>query len=220
MSKNYRTVLFDLDGTVADSGAGILNCVRYAFNKMNLEIPDEAVLKKFLGPPLRFSFMNFCGMSDEQAWKAFHFYRERYCDMDCCVTENSLFEGIYEVLEQLAGAGKRISLATTKPENTADRIVEYFGIKKFFTAVCGAANDGSRGVKSEVIMDALGRCGEDDLSRAVMIGDRFYDIEGAKAVGIASIGVLYGGSSREELEKAGADYLVESPEEIVKIILK
>lgn len=220
MSKNFRTVLFDLDGTVADSGAGILNCVRYAFDKMGLEAPDEAVLKQFLGPPLMYSFTNFCGMSEEQAWKAFDFYRECYCGMDCCVTENSLFDGIYEVLEQLNGAGKRIALATTKPENTADRIVEYFGIKKFFTAVCGAANDGSRGVKSEVIMDALERCGEDDLSRAVMIGDRFYDIEGAKAVGIASIGVLYGGSSRGELEKAGADYLVSQPSEIVKIILK
>lgn len=220
MSKNFRTVLFDLDGTIADSGAGITNCVRYAFDKMNWKIPDETVLKKFLGPPLRFSFINFCGMSEEQAWKAFGFYRERYCDMDCCVTENSLFEGIYEVLEKLNGAGKRISLATTKPENTADRIVTYFDIKKFFTAVCGAANDGSRGVKSEVIRDALERCGEDDLSRAVMIGDRFYDIEGAKAVGIASIGVLYGGGSREELEKAGADYLVSEPSEIAKIILK
>lgn len=220
MSRNFRTVLFDLDGTVADSGAGILNCVRYAFNKMNLEIPDEAVLKKFLGPPLMHSFTNFCGMSEEQAWKAFHFYRERYCGMDCCVTENSLFEGIYDVLEQLKNADKRIALATTKPENTADRIVEYFDIKKFFTAVCGAANDGSRGVKSEVIMDALERCGETDPRQVLMIGDRFYDIEGAKAVGTYSAGVLYGGSSREELEKAGADYLVSKPSEIVKIILK
>lgn len=220
MSKNFRTVLFDLDGTLTDSGAGITNCVKYAFDKMGLEAPDEAVLKQFLGPPLMYSFTNFCGMSEERAWKAFDFYRERYCGMDCCVTENSLFDGIYEVLEQLNGAGKRIALATTKPENTADRIVEYFGIKKFFTAVCGAANDGSRGVKSEVIRDALERCGEDDLSRAVMIGDRFYDIEGAKVVGIASIGVLYGGSSREELEKAGADYLVSEPSEILNIILK
>lgn len=220
MSKNFRTVLFDLDGTVADSGAGILNCVRYAFNKMNLEIPDEAVLKKFLGPPLMYSFTNFCGMSEEQAWKAFHLYRERYCDMDCCVTENSLFDGIYGVLEQLAAAGKRIALATTKPENTADRIVEYFDIKKFFTVVCGAANDGSRGVKSEVIRDALERCGETDPKQVLMIGDRFYDIEGAKAVGTYSAGVLYGGGSREELEKAGADYLVSEPSEIVNIVLK
>lgn len=220
MAENYRTILFDLDGTVADSGAGILNCVRYAFNKMNLEIPDEAVLKKFLGPPLMHSFTNFCGMSEEQAWKAFHFYRERYCGMDCCVTENSLFEGIYDVLEQLKNAGKRIALATTKPENTADRIVEYFDIKKFFTAVCGAANDGSRGVKSEVIRDALERCGETDPKQVLMIGDRFYDIEGAKAVGTYSAGVLYGGGSREELEKAGADYLVSEPSEIAKIILK
>lgn len=220
MSRNFRTVLFDLDGTVADSGAGILNCVRYAFNKMNLEIPDEAVLKKFLGPPLMHSFTNFCGMPEEQAREAFHFYRERYCGMDCCVTENSLFEGIYDVLEQLKNADKRIALATTKSENIADRIVEYFDIKKFFTAVCGAANDGSRGVKSEVIRDALERCGETDPKQVLMIGDRFYDIEGAKTVGTYSAGVLYGGSSREELEKAGADYLVSKPSEIVNIVLK
>lgn len=220
MSRNFRTVLFDLDGTVADSGAGILNCVRYAFDKMELEAPDEAVLKQFLGPPLMYSFTELCGMSEEQAWKAFDFYRERYCGMDCCVTENSLFDGIYEVLEQLNGAGRRIALATTKPENTADRIVEYFGIKKFFTAVCGAANDGSRGVKSEVIRDALERCGETDPKQVLMIGDRFYDIDGAKAVGTYSAGVLYGGGSRGELEKAGADYLVSQPSEIVKIVLK
>lgn len=220
MGKNYRTILFDLDGTLADSGAGILNCVRYAFDKMGLELPDEAVLKNFLGPPLMYSFTNLCGMPEEQAWKAFHLYRERYCDMDCCVTENSLFEGIYELLEQLNAAGKRLAVATTKPEIVADRIITYFDVKKFFTSVCGAANDGSRGVKAEVIKDALERCGETDLGQALMIGDRFYDIEGAKTVGIDSAGVLYGGTDREELEKAGADYIVSEPKDIVKIILK
>lgn len=220
MAENYRTILFDLDGTLAASGVGILNCVRYAFEKMSLEIPDETVLKQFLGPPLMVSFTKLCGMPEEQAWKAFHLYRERYCDMDCCVTENSLFEGIYGVLEQLKNAGKTLAVATTKPEIVADRIITYFDVKKFFTAVCGAANDGSRGVKAEVIKDALERCGETDPGQALMIGDRFYDIEGAKEVGIASMGALYGYGSRSEFEQYGADYIVESPDEIAKIILK
>ncbi|MCM1328436.1 MAG: HAD hydrolase-like protein [Ruminococcus sp.] len=220
MDKNFRTVLFDLDGTLADSGAGIVNCVKYAFDGLNLPYPDEAVLKQFLGPPLKYSFVNFCKMSEEQALQAFNLYRERYVGMDCCVTENSLFEGIYELLERLYSEGIILATATTKPENIADKIITYFGIKKFFKEVCGAANDGSRGVKSEVIRDALKRCGETDLGQVLMIGDRFYDIDGAKAVGIRSAGVLWGGGTREELEKAGADYIVSTPNEIAKIILK
>lgn len=214
----YRTVLFDLDGTLADSGEGILNCVRYALDRMDWEIPDETVLKKFLGPPLDYSYAEFCGMNAQQVRETVTLHRERY--KEYCVTENSLYDGIYEVLERLYSEGLRLAVATSKPERFSVPIVESFDIKKFFTAVCCAPANGADVGKAAVIKNALAACGEDDLSRAVMVGDRFYDIEGAKAVGIASIGALYGYGSREELEKYGADYIAENPDEIVKIILK
>lgn len=218
MSKNFRTVLFDLDGTLTDSSPGIINSLIYAFDKMSWETPDDEVLNKFHGPPLVYSFEEFCGMDAEQAKQAADFYRERY--KDYCVIENSLYDGIYDVLEQLKNAGKTLAVATTKPEVMAEKIVSHFGIRKFFTAVCGAAPDGSNGRKADIIRNALEKCGEDDLGQAVMIGDRFYDIDGAKEVGIASIGALFGYGSRPELEEAGADYIASEPDEIAKIILK
>lgn len=218
MSKNFRTVLFDLDGTLTDSSPGILNSVKYALDKMGWEIPDDSVLNKFLGPPLTDSFSEFCGMDGEQSYNAAAVYRERY--RDYCVIENSLYEGIYDVLERLMGAGKILAVATTKPENMAEKIVSHFGIRKFFTAICGSAPDGTNGKKAGIIRNALEKCGENDLGQAIMIGDRFHDIEGAKEAGIASVGALYGYGNRSELEQCGADYIAESPEEIVKIILK
>lgn len=218
MAENFRTILFDLDGTLTDSSPGIINSVRYALDKMSLKIPDDEVLNKFLGPPLTYSFEEFCGMGAEQAKQAAAVYRERY--KDYCVIENSLYDGIYDVLEQLKSAGKILAVATTKPEVMAEKIVSHFGIRKFFTAVCGSAPDGSNGEKAGIIRNALEKCGETDLGQAVMIGDRFYDIEGAKAVGIASIGALFGYGSRSELEEAGADYIASVPKDILEIVLK
>lgn len=218
MMKNYRTILFDLDGTITDSSASILNCIRYALDKMNWEIPDDTVLKKFLGPPLDYSYAEYCGMNAEQVRETVDIHRERY--KKYCVTENSLYDGVYGVLERLYGEGLRLGTATSKPEKFSVPILEGFGIKKFFTAVCCAPANGADVGKASIIKNALAACGEEDLSRAVMVGDRFYDIEGAKAAGIASIYALYGYGSRSEAERYEADFIVESPEEIVKIILK
>ena len=215
--KRYNTILFDLDGTLTDSSPGILNCVKYALTEMGREIPDEAVLGEFLGPPMTYSFKTFCGMSEEDANHATTLYRQIYKEK--CVTENSLYDGIFQTLEQLKNAGKILAVATTKPEIMAEKIVEYFDIKKFFTVVCGSAPDGANGDKAGVIKTALEICGETDLSQALMIGDRFYDIEGAKTVGIDSVGVLYGYGSRPELEKAGATYIVSEASEIADLIL-
>ena len=215
--KRYNTIFFDLDGTLTDSSPGILSSVKYALTEMGREIPGEAVLNNFLGPPLVNSFMDFCGMTEAEANEAATLYRSVYKDR--CVTENSLYDGISQTLDRLKKAGKILAVATTKPEVMAEKIVEFFHIKKFFTAVCGASPDGSNGNKAEVIKNALELCGETDLSQALMIGDRFYDIEGAKTVGIDSVGVLYGYGSRPELEKAGATYIVSDAAEISELIL-
>ncbi|MCH5348699.1 MAG: HAD family hydrolase [Oscillospiraceae bacterium] len=215
--KKYNTIFFDLDGTLTDSSPGILNSVKYALTEMCREIPDEKVLGEFLGPPLTDSFRQFCGMTDEEAQEAATLYRQVYKDK--CITENSLYDGIVQTLERLKKAGKNLAVATTKPIFLADKIVTHYGIRDFFTDVCGASPDGSGGDKAAVIKMALEVCGETDLSKALMIGDRFYDIEGAKTVGIDSVGVLYGYGSRTELEKAGATYIVSNAAEIANLIL-
>lgn len=215
--KKYNTIFFDLDGTLTDSSPGILNSVKYALTEMDREIPDEKVLGEFLGPPLTDSFRQFCGMTDDEAKEAATLYRQVYKDK--CINENSLYDGIVQTLERLKNAGKTLAVATTKPIFLAEKIVTHYGIRDFFIDVCGSAPDGSGGDKAEVIKMALKVCGETDLSQALMIGDRFYDIEGAKTVGIDSVGVLYGYGSRPELEKAGATYIVESAAEIAELIL-
>ncbi len=217
MKNSYSAILFDLDGTLTDSSPGILGCVRYALEKMNRKIPEETLLNGFLGPPLVYSFTEYCGMTPEEACQAAKLYREVYEDQ--CIIGNSLYNGIYELLEQLRNAGKLLAVATTKPQVTADKIVEHFGIKKFFDTVCGAAPDGSSGEKAGIIREAMEKLGAADLGQVLMIGDRFYDIEGAKEVGVASAGVLYGYGKPGELEKAGADYIFKDPREIAEFIL-
>ncbi len=217
MKNSYSAILFDLDGTLTDSSPGILGCVRYALEKMGREVPEETLLNGFLGPPLVYSFTQYCGMTPEEARQAAELYRKVYKDQ--CVIGNSLYDGIYELLEQLKNAGKLLAVATTKPQVTADKIVEHFGIKKFFDTICGAAPDGSSGEKAGIIRKAVEKLGVTDFGQVLMIGDRFYDIEGAKEVGVASAGVLYGYSRPGELEKAGADFIFRNTREIAEFIL-
>ncbi len=218
MSRNFNTVLFDLDGTLTDSSPGIFNCVKHALTLLGRDIPDENVLKKFLGPPLRYSFTEFCGLDEDTAVQAVKLYRQRYGTV--MTTENALYNGVESMLKQLHNGGITIGVATSKPEKYAVKILEDFGIKRYFKTVCGTTPEENRTEKVYLIEKALRVCGVTDLSTAVMVGDRFYDIEGAKAAGIASVGALYGYGSRLELENAGADYTAASPDDIVKIISK
>lgn len=213
--KTYDTVLFDLDGTIVDSSPGIINSIKYALTEMERKIPDEKTLRKFLGPPLEYSFTQFCGFSDADAKTAAELYR--ICYKDFCVIESALFPGVPEMLKALKNSDIIIALATTKPERFANQILAGFGIERFFTAVCGGELSNTGG-KSEIITAALRTCGNTNLNTAVMVGDRLYDIDGAKSVGIDSIGALYGYGSREELETAGATHLASSAEEIVNTI--
>ncbi len=208
----YQTVLFDLDGTLTDPGVGITNSVAYALEKYGIHNTDRSQLYKFIGPPLRESFGQFYGFSKEQAEEATAYYREYYKDKG--IYENRLYQGIPELLQMLADAGAMLLVATSKPEQFACRILDYFSIRKYFTYVAGATMDGSRSKKSEIIEDALRAGNISDLSSAIMVGDREYDIFGARQAGIASIGVLFGYGSKEELVAAGADYLAMQPAEI------
>jgi len=205
------TVLFDLDGTITDSGSGIINSVKYALKKAGRKIPPEDELRKFIGPPLQEQFMKCCGIEEKEAAEMVVLYREYYQEEG--IFDNRVYDGVMEMLKTLKEAGLTIVMATSKPEKFAKMIAEHFGL------IGGACMDGARTKKQEVIQYVLEQCKEKDREKIRMVGDRCYDIEGANREGIRAIGVLYGYGSKEELEEAGADGLAETPEEVVRMIL-
>ena len=211
----YDVFLFDLDGTLTDSSVGITKSVIYALKKYGIEEEDQKKLYAFIGPPLTESFQKFYGFSAEQSIEAVEYYREYYREIG--IFENKVYEGMKETLRQLKEKGKRLIVATSKPEPFARRIIRHFGLASYFEYVAGMELDGGRGTKAEVIAYALQSCGIDDRGKTVMVGDREHDVIGAKKEGLDCIGVLYGFGSREELEKAGADWIIEKPEELCEL---
>ena len=210
----FDLILFDLDGTLTESGIGITRSVAYALRKHGIEETDQAKLDLFVGPPLIDSFMRFYGFSKEQAVQAVADYREYYAVTG--IFENRVYDGVETMLQTLRNAGKTCVLATSKPEHYAVQILEHFGLMPYFSCVAGATMDEKRTGKADVIAYALEQTGREQA--AVMVGDRRHDIEGAAVHGLPAIGVLYGYGSREELEQAGAAYLAETPADILKFV--
>lgn len=215
--KNYDVILFDLDGTLTDSSPGIINSILYALQKYGIPVENTDVLKKFLGPPLHESFKEFYGFDDEKALEAVTYYREYFSTKG--IFENEVYDGIYTLLEQLKSNGKRLILATSKPQAFTDRIMEHFNLTKYFDLVAGSNMDTSRSKKAEVIEYALRKCAITDYSKAVMVGDRKHDIIGAKTVGIDSVGVEYGYGDYDELHNAGATYIAKTVEDLKNILI-
>lgn len=215
--KNYDILLFDLDGTLTDPGLGITNAVMYSLEKFGLPIPPREELYKMIGPPLTWSYQTYFGFSEEKSLEAVRFYREHYGNIG--LLENEVYPGIPEVLKALREAGKILCVATSKPEKFAVRILEHFGLAEYFHHICGASFDGKIGTKHEVIEYALERLGKPERRTVLMIGDREHDILGAKASGLGSLGVLYGYGDRAEHEKAGADAIVETVEELLAALI-
>ncbi len=217
MANQYELVLFDLDGTLTDSGPGIMNSVQYALKKVGKEVEHVEDLKCFVGPPLAQQFAKFCGISEEEGHRMVELYREYYEPKG--MLENMVYEGIPEVLSALQEAGVRLAVATSKPEKYARRIAEHFGIASYFEFIGGANMDGSRTKKSEVIEYVLEVCNVQERQKVLMIGDRKHDVLGARSCGLSALGVLYGYGDREELEQAGAEWIVDTPAQILKQIL-
>lgn len=208
-------VLFDLDGTLTDPGEGITNSVAYALAKFGIKA-ERSELYKFIGPPLITSFMEHYNLSQEDGVRAVAYYREYYTPKG--IFENKLYNGIPEMLDSLKKSGKKIVLATSKPENYAAQILEYFGIMKYFDACCGNTMDDARHLKADVIAYAREQFPEITAENTVMVGDRMHDVEGAAVFGIPTVGVSFGYGGREELEAAGAKYTVDSAAELQNII--
>ncbi len=209
-------LLFDLDGTLTDSAPGITNSAAYALRSFGIEV-NPAGLRKFVGPPLFESFEKYYGFSSEEAKRAVTKYREYFADRG--IFENEPYAGIKEMLQQFVDAGKHLLVATSKPVTFAEQILEHFSLASYFEGIFGSELNGTRTDKAEVIAYALEQSGIADKQQAVMIGDREYDILGARANGLDCIGVLYGYGSKEELEAAGATLLARTPQDLVRLLL-
>lgn len=208
----YKTLLFDLDGTLTDSQAGITNSVRYALARYDILEEDPAKLKKFIGPPLAESFSAFYGFSASQARQAIAYYREYFSTKG--IYENSVYEGIPALLAQLQQQGKRLILATSKPTVFSERILEYFDMQKYFSLVVGSNLDGTRTKKGEIIRHIISLLRSEAKDSILMIGDREHDCRGARENGIDCAAVLYGFGSVQELQAQKPAYLVGSVAEL------
>lgn len=217
MNNNFEYILFDLDGTITDSGEGITKSVQYALKSFDVNVEKLEDLNKFIGPPLKDSFKKYYNFDDEKAELGLKKYREYYAEKG--IFENSLYDGVVELLEDLKKSNKTIILATSKPEVYAKQILEYFKVDKYFTFAAGSDFEETRVKKGEVIKYALEEAKISDLSKVVMIGDREHDIIGAKENNIKSIGVLYGYGDVVELTQARAEYIAKTPKEILNIVL-
>ncbi len=230
----FKFLLFDLDGTVTDSGPGIMKAAQIALSRYNIEEADAERLRLFVGPPLDKSFIERYGFSKEQAWEAIGHFREYYNKTG--VFENSVYPGMETLLKELKDEGYVIAIASSKPIVLIHKVLDHFDIDKYFDVVVGCELDGTRSKKSEVIEEVLRQLGamalEHGLANAghgspdegqlirlvkeksVMIGDRCYDVEGAHSFGMPCIGVLYGYGSRKEMDEAGADYIAATVEDL------
>ena len=231
-----KYILFDLDGTLTDPREGITSCVQYALKSFGIEEENLDKLEPFIGPPLIESFKQFYGFSQEQAVAAQEKYRERFSLTGW--QENELYPGMDTMLKILSERGVKLAVASSKPEVFVEKILVHFGIREYFTAAVGSELDGRRINKDEVVLEALRRLGvitQDDAeiylkegkvfgdgslnTDCVMVGDRKFDVEGAKAMNLVSVAVSYGYAQGEELKLAQPDYIADTVEELQKILL-
>lgn len=198
-----KAILFDLDGTLTDSGEGIINCASLALEHYGIPIPTREEMRVFVGPPLHETFVKF-GVPEDRAGEAIEIYRSRYVPVG--MFENSPYPGIREMLEKLHAQGHQLYVATSKPEWMSVKILEHFDLAKYFTRICGASMDTSRSSKSAVIAYLLEQC--QDVSEAVMVGDTAFDVIGARKHNIPTIGVSWGYGKVEDMVNAGATAIV------------
>ena len=209
-----KAILFDLDGTLTDSGEGIINCAILALEHYGLPIPSREEMRVFVGPPLHESFIKH-GVPAEKAEEAIKIYRSRYIPIGAY--ENTPYPGIRELLETLKAAGHKLYVATSKPEEMSIKILQHFDIAKYFDQICGATMDTSRSSKEAVIAYLLEQNGRAD--NMIMVGDTKFDILGAKEHGIPAIGVSWGYGKVEDMEAAGAKAIAYSMEELLSLLL-
>ena len=215
MNKNYTAILFDLDGTIMDSGPGIMKSVQYALDHFGYPNEPEEKLRKFVGPSLMDSFTKLYGMNQSDAERAIALYREVYPTDG--IFDATPYEGIEDVFRAIHASGRQLVLVTSKPHIYAERILEHFGFAPYFCYQTGPELGDHDSRKARLINKAVEEL-QLQKENCVMIGDRMFDIDGAVEAGVDSIGVTYGFGDRAELAHAGATYIVDSPKEILSVI--
>lgn len=223
----FQNILFDLDGTLTESGPGITRSVQYALHQMGIEEPDLQKLEPFVGPPLNLSFRERYGMNEEETGRAIHYFRESYDTKG--IYENNVYPGVRELLQQLHEKGSRLAIASSKPEPMVHRVLEHFGIAGYFDVIVGShveeELDNKMGADNKLLMvkkalQGLGLSVESGHRKSyAMVGDRSFDMNGAKANHVTAVGVSYGYGSRRELEEAGADFIADTVEELGRILM-
>lgn len=208
-----RTILFDLDGTLTDSGEGIMNCAELALRHFGLPVPDRQTMRVFVGPPLHKTLMEF-GVPEEKVAEAITIFRSRYTTIG--IFENTPYPGIGELLAKLKSQGHCLMVATSKPEEMANRVLDRFGLSQYFSIICGATMDSSRVSKEDVIAYLLSAAVPE--APPVMVGDTHYDVEGAAFHNIPTIGVAWGYGTVEAMEKAGAKAIAYTTDELFTLL--
>ncbi len=219
----FQYCLFDLDGTLTDPREGITQSVQYALKKCGIDEPDIKKLESFIGPPLRESFMEMYAMTRQQADEAVCAYRERFT---VGIFENKVYDKIPELLSVLSQKGIKLAVASSKPTVFVHQILSHFALEQYFDVIVGSELDGRRGSKEEVVEETLRQLGilemdtKDRKAECAMIGDRKFDIQGAKAYGLTGVGVKFGFAKEGELEAEGADYIADTVDELQEILLR
>ena len=211
----YSAILFDFDGTLTDSGLGITRSAAYAFEQMGLPVPSQEILNTFVGPPLVAAFMEHGNLDEAGGLRATEHYRVRYRSIGW--KENRVYAGITPLLKSLKKQGVYLAIASAKPEVFVRQIAEYFGIAKYFDKIVGITFETTHADKQELLRAAMPD--EPENHTIAMVGDRLFDMEAAKKLGVDAIGVLYGYGSREELNSSGADVIAETPADLQKLLL-
>ncbi len=214
--KKHQLVIFDLDGTLTDSAQGIVNSVQYALDKMGMVENDRLKLQAFIGPPLISSFQEFYGLGSGDAWQAVQYYREYFVVNG--MFENQVYPGIPVLLDELHHSGRILAVATSKPGVYARQILAHFDLLQYFSQVAGSNLDGSLIDKGELIALVIEQYQHLPVQEIIMVGDRKYDVEGARVNGIESAAVAYGYGSREELLRARPSYIAESVKELQQLL--
>lgn len=215
MKAKYDAVFLDFDGTIADTGVGIFNSVRFAVAAMGFDPLPEDRLRTFIGPPVFDSFKRELGMTDEQSRKAVEKYRENYIRSG--IYQLEIYDGIEALIKELKKTGIKVAIASSKPEKFVIKVIDYLKISSLIDFIAAPESDNAPEGKAVLVERAVTHFGI-EKSRAVMVGDRCFDIDGANGAGVDSIGVTFGYGSEEELRSSGATYLAHDAEEIRKII--
>lgn len=213
----FDYIIFDFDGTIADTGEGILKSLQYSFIAMGDPAPDLRDLKKFIGPPVYYSYTHFYGISDDKVDLYIKKYRERYREKG--IYESKVYPGLKELIEVLKEKGIKVGIASSKPENLIYSVSDYLGITDMFDVIVGVKSDNSKhSTKAGLIVQAVDDLAAKDKNKVLMVGDRLFDIDGAHEAGIKCCGALWGYGSREEFEEHAADFIVKQPKEILNIL--